>query len=366
MELICQKYDLMNALSTVSRALSARTTNPMYETIRLEASGASLQLLATDQNLAIESTIIANVSQGGSVLLSGRLFPELIRKLPEGEVRLTVNEKLSAVIRAGDSKTTLQGISAESYPPLPQVENIRRVLLPQQELREMIRQTAYAASKDEYRPILTGCLLEVEDGRASMVATDGFRLSVKRGKTADPSENVECVVSSRYWNEIGRSLGEEDVNLTLEIGTKNMRIDLGDTRIVVTLLEGTYMKYRALLPNQFQTSIRVDRGMLLDCIDRASLIAKEGKNNLLRFQIDPQHLTITSNSELGDVFEQLDIQHQGQELSISFNINYIAEALKALSDDEVVFRFNTDITPCVIAPVEGDEYITLVLPVRTY
>ncbi len=367
MRLLCEKEDLYAALQNVSRAVSQRSPNPMYENVYLQAFSGGVRLVGTDQSLGIEATLPGTIQEEGSVLLPGRLFPEIIRKLPDGEVTIETNDRFTATIRMPKIKTTLQGMDASLYPSLPAVTDAVEASLSQVLLKDMIRQTGFAIAQDATRPILTGCLFEAEEDRAAMVALDGFRLALRRGKLAEAvSEPVSCVVSGRYWAEIGRILDDNDENVTLTIGKKHVSMEKDGCRVVVTRLDGEYIKYRQLLPAQYQTSVMVGRGTLQEAIDRASLMAREGRNNLLKFSVTKEQLTITSNSEMGDVFEQMDAATQGQDINISFNVNYINDAIRSLTDDDVCLRFNTSISPAVIVPKEGDQYLYLVLPVRTF
>lgn len=366
MRFLCEKDDLYQALQTVSRAVSQRSPNPMYENVYLQAYAGGIRLVGTDQSLGIEALLPGAVQEEGSVLLPGRLFPEIIRKLPEGEVSLEVNERFTATIRMPKIKTTLQGMDAALYPSLPAVSGAEEIAISQALLKDMIRQTGFAIAQDATRPILTGCLFEAEGDTATMVALDGFRLALRRGKLKTPCQGVSCVISGKYWAEIGRILSDSDEEVSLRLGEKHASLQKDGCTVVVSLLDGEFIRYRQLLPGQYQTSVLLDRATLTESIDRASLMAKEGRNNLLKFSVKGDQLSISSNSEMGDVFEQMDVQTQGQDIDISFNVNYITDAIRSLSEEKVLFRFNTSISPAVIVPEEGDHFLYLVLPVRTF
>ncbi len=367
MRFLCEREDLFTALQTVSRAVAQRSPNPMYENVFLQAWAGGVRLAGTDQSLGIEALIPGTVQEEGSVLLPGRLFPEIVRKLPEGEVSVEVSDRFTATIRMPKIKTTLQGMDASLYPSLPAVDDGEEVHISQNLLKDMIRQTGFAIAQDATRPILTGCLFEVSGEQATMVALDGFRLALRRGQLAAPCEgSISCVVSGRYWAEIGRILSDSDDEVALRLGEKHVSMEKDGCKIVVSRMDGEYIKYRQLLPAQYQTSVLLDRAALSESIDRASLMAKEGRNNLLKFSIKGDSLSISSNSEMGDVFEQIDAVTQGQDIDISFNVNYITDAIRSLAEEKVLFRFNTSISPAVIVPEEGDSFLYLVLPVRTF
>lgn len=366
MNFICQRDELLSALQAAGRAIAQRSPMQVLENVYIEAGPDGLSVMGTDLNLGIITNIHASIEEEGSVLLPGRLLTEIIRKLPEGEVSVQVNERFTAVIRANGSRTTLQGLAKDEYPQFPEVVANEPVSIAKPLLKEMIRQTGFAIAQDESRPILTGCLLELDGANATMVALDGFRLAIRQGTLENEVSKKSCVIPGKYLQEIGRLLGDGDDAIDLLISESHLLVSLEHTSIAVRLLEGEYVKYRQLLPGQYQTTMRVGRELLSDCVDRASLMAREGRNNLLKFSVTSQELTIASNSELGDVFEQLPVHTTGQDLTISFNVRYINEAIKSLDDEEVYFRFNSPITPCVIMPVDGEDFLFLVLPVRTY
>ena len=238
--------------------------------------------------------------------------------------------------------------------------------MPQGVLRDMIGRTLFAIAVDESRPILTGCLLEIGQQELRVVALDGFRLALRREPIVGPQEPVSAVVGGKILGDISKTLNESEDPVAIRVSRSHIQLEIGKTRIVARLLEGEFIRYRQILPDEWQTRISVSRAELGSAIDRASLIAREGKNNLVCFKIDGEELQVTSNSESGDVEERIAIATEGKDLTIAFNVRYITDVLKALSDDEVYMRFNSNVSPCVICPIQGDAYLYLVLPVRVF
>ena len=365
MRFTCDTNDLNASLSIVSRALAARSPKPILEGILLEACEEGLRLICTDLAIGIETVIPATFTEEGRVVLPGKLLCEVVRKLPGGMCDVNVRERLQTTIRCASSRTTITGFDPVEYPELPQVSG-HEFEMPQGVLRDMIGRTLFAIAIDESRPILTGCLLEIGQQELRVVALDGFRLALRREAIVGPQEPVSAVVGGKMLGDISKTLGEGEEPVAIRVSRSHIQLEIGKTRIVARLLEGEFIRYRQILPDEWQTRITVSRAELGSAIDRASLIAREGKNNLVCFKIDGEELQVTSNSESGDVEERIAITTEGKDLTIAFNVRYITDVLKALSDDEVFMRFNSNVSPCVICPTTGDAYLYLVLPVRVF
>jgi DNA polymerase-3 subunit beta len=355
---------LVAGLSIVTRALATRSTLQILEGVLLETCPEGLRLTCTDLALGIETLVEAEVAEEGRVVMPGRLFSEIIRKLPDGVVEVTVNENHSAVIRREKSRTTLAGMNAMEFPELPEVEGGNLIAVPQAALRNLIQKTCFAIATDESRPLLTGCLMEIESEEIRLVALDGFRLALRKLPHAQSIEPMQAVIPGKVLSELAKVLADEESEVQLNIGRAYLSADMGVTRVVARLLEGEYTRYRRILPTEWHTKVKVNRGTFEKALDLAGLMAREGKNNLVRFHIADQQLTMTSNAEQGDVLEQVDLMVDGKDLEIAFNVRYMSDVLKALDEDEICLRFNSNVSPCEICPVEGDEYLYLVLPVR--
>ena len=362
----CEVPELMSALNTVSRALAVRSTMPVLEGILLESCADGLRLMCTDMALSIETVIPATVEEEGRAVMPGRLFLEVIRKLPNDTVSIQINERHAATIRCQTSRTTLSGMNPMEFPELPEIEGGAQVSIPQNVLRDMITKTSFAIGTDESRPILTGALMEIEAEEVRLIALDGFRLAVRREKMSGSQNPVQAVIGGKMIGDLSKVLEDSDEPAGLTITRSHLCATMGATRVITRLLEGEFIRYRQILPSDFQTRVTVRRSQLAEAIDRASLIAREGKNNLVRFKIEGDSMTLSSNAELGDVQEQIDVVTEGKDIEIAFNVRYVSDVLKVLSDDNVCMRFNSNVSPCVLCPQEGDAYLYLVLPVRVF
>ena len=370
MRFICSASNLLDGLNSVTRALALRPSKQILEGVLFESAEDGLYLTCTDGNLTIRCQVDAQISQEGQVVLPGKLFTELVRKLPGGDIDIAVNEKLTAFIRCQSSRTTLAGMSPVDFPPIKPIEEGNLLSLPQKNLREMISKVVFAIATDESRQILTGCLLEVTRQECRLVGLDGFRLALQRihGNFALPEgkEGIEAIIPGRVLNELGKILSDEEKPVFFTIDRTHLKATFGKTELVTVLLAGEYINYKQILPSDWQTRVQVNRDALSNAIERASLMAREGKNNLIRMHIEENVLSITSNAELGDVLEELDILLEGKGLDIAFNARYISDVIKNIEDEELSLRFNSNVSPCVICPSEGDKYIYLVLPVRVF
>ena len=365
MKFICMKEDLIQGLSIATKASASRSPQQVLECVSLSADATGVHLMCTDLQMGIVTDVPATVAQDGRVLLNARLLNEIVRKLPDGEVTVSVGTTHRATISSAGSKTTLQGMSAQDFPQLPAVKDDAPICIRQNLLRDMILKTGFAIAQDDARPILMGILMEIENDVITLVALDGFRLARRKGLLNAPAGSLSAVVSGRYFIEIGKILGDDDTEVTLSLSKTHLKLRTKGATIVIRLLEGDYIKYRQLLPPSYAISTRLSRGELADCIDRASLMAREGKSNLLKFSIAQDKMTITSNSEMGDVYEEMDVETIGKDIDIAFNVRYITEAVKSIDEEQFLIKLNSNISPCVLVPTEGEDFLYLVLPVRT-
>jgi len=230
----------------------------------------------------------------------------------------------------------------------------------------MIQKTEFAIAAEDMREVLTGCLLEISGGDVTMVALDGFRLALKRAKCSDVLEKLSAIIPGRCVGDIGKLLsGDENAFAELSFGGNKLHVGLEKTDIYVILVEGEYVQYRAILPNRFATKVTVDLETFRRCVDRASLIAREGNNNLLLLKIADGEMVIEAHSQIGDVHEELQVEQEGAGINIAFNVKYLTDVVRYIDSEQIEINLNTPITPCIITPVGDTDYVHLVLPVRT-
>lgn len=368
MQIICQQDLLYEALSAVTHALTSKTPIPALECVHLMAKDRRLTLTCSDLHLTISCDVPAEIEDGeGGVLLPGRLFSEIIRKMPAGDVTLTINTNFVTRISSGDTRTTVSGQPPENFPAMPSLPDAdHSASMSQTAFKAVVREVAFAAATDEVRPVLTGCLMRIQGGRLTVVALDTFRMALRRAALLSAKEDFEAIVPARYLSEITKILPDTDDEITLNFGGSYMMVDLGAVHIAVRLLDGQFIKYEQLIPTGGETRVRFDKGILSDCVERAALIAREGKGNLMRMEIASSQMVVTSNNEAGDVYERLDCEQYGKDITIAFNVRYLSDVLRNLNEDRLMMVFTSPVSPCVVVPEEGDQFLYLVLPVRVH
>ena len=366
MQFKCMASTLMEGLQTATKALSPRTTNPILEGVLVEAFGDEVQLICSDERLTITTRIPAEIIDPGRGVVPGRLFNEFIRRLQGGEVTVTMNKNHQFNLKSLGSVSNIAGQEADLFPRLPVVSDEHEIMLPQEMLRDMIQKTEFAIAQEDMREVLTGSYLEIENGEASMVGLDGFRLALRRAKCADLEAKVSAIIPGRALGDIAKLLSEgEEAFAALSFDGNRLHIRLEQTDIYVLLVEGEYIQYRRIIPSQFATHVVADLETFKKCLDRASLMAREGSNNLIMLRLTEGRMFIESQSQLGDVHEEMDVEQTGGDLNIAFNVKYLTDVVRSIDTEEIEFSLNTSVQPCVITPRGDMNYLHLVLPVRT-
>ena len=363
--------DLLEGLNTVTRALSARPAKQILDGVLIVAEDNRINLTCSDGSLSIEYTNVADVSEEGQTVLPGRLFSELIRKMPGGEVEISLNaNSRTASVRCQRARSNLAIMNAAEYPEIMSVRNHFPIKIPQKKLKEMISHVSFAIATDENRQILTGCLLEVSRSEARLVALDGFRLAMQKifqpFELPEDKEIVKAIIPGKVINELSRILPDDEAFCSLIFDQGRMQCTFGNIRLSSVLLAGEYIDYRRILPSEFKTRAKANRSEVSDAIDRASLMAREGKNNLIKMSFHENSLRVTSNAELGDVEEEMEADLNGDPIDIAFNSRYIVDVIRNVEGEELYMNFNSSVSPCVVMPPSGEEYIYLILPVRVF
>lgn len=367
MKFTCNQQTLAKALNTVSKAVSTRTTLPILKGIMMEANqDGTLTLTASDLEISIQRKINISVEEGGSTVVMSKLFGDIIRKLPNEEITIESTEDNNIYIKTASSEFTVISFSVEEFPKIGEKEDIKETLSFNSAIfKDMVRKTSFSASIDESKGVLVGVLTEIDRENVTMVALDGFRLALSKEKMTSAGEN-SFIIAAKIMNEISKIISEDEEieDITITLGEKKAIVNIGNTEVILRMMEGEFIKYRDIIPADQVTSVIVSRELLFESIERASLLAKEGKNNLIKMTIKENILTITSRSEEGNVREEIAIDKMGDDLEIGFNSKFVIDVLKAIEDEEVSMNFKTGTSPCVVKPVEGDSYEYLILPVR--
>lgn len=366
MKINCNQQILNKSIATVLKAVTNRTTINVLKDILIEAYNEKIVLKATDINISIETSIKCNVDEVGSVLIPAKLFFEVVRKLPNEQIYIESDDNFNILLKTSFSEFKLTGHNPEEFPKFNDLSNISSKLSMDKDIfKSMIRRTIFSVGTDDIKPHLKGILFEIDENKIYMVSSDGFRISVAREDMIN-IKNEKVLLEGRNLGEVykivSESLIEEDLNIS--IGDKDILVSFDDTKIHLRLLENKYIDYKDVLPKDFNTKIVVNRKNLQEAIERASLMAKEGRNNLIKCSINGNLLTINSKSEEGSVKEEVIIEKIGENLDIGFNSKYLLDVFKAIDDDDIIIEFKSSLSPCAIKPIDSNEYEYLVLPVR--
>lgn len=362
--------DLLEGLNTVTRALSARPAKQILDGVLINANENRISLTCSDGSFTIEYTNAADIQEPGQTVLPGKLLTEMIRKLPGGMVQITVQNNHLATIRCQKTRTNLSTMNAAEYPEISVLQHGTTVKIPQNKLKDMVSRVMFAIATDETRAILTGCLLEVSRTEARMVALDGFRLALQKlfqpFDLPEGTEMVKAVIPGKVITELSRILPEDEAFCSIMIDRGRMQCSFGNITLSTVLMAGEYIDYRRIISTDFTSEAKADRIAVLDAIDRASLMAREGKNNLVRMSFRQNLLRITSNAEMGDMEEEIEADLQGNDIDIAFNAKYIIDMIRNVSDDHLYMKFKSNVSPCIVTPPAGDDYLYLILPVRVF
>lgn len=368
MHFLVNASEINAGMSLVSHAISARPMRQAYEGVLIETADEGLYLTCTDGEMTIRTRVNATISEEGVALMPAKLFGELLRKL-SGEIDINIDKRFRAEITALGSNTNMAGTDAGEFPDVPEVKDREFAIeVPQVKLRDAVSRIMFAVSTDETRRILTGILMEVFPQELRFVGLDGFRLALQRvdGEYALPEEkeSVSAVIPGRILGEFARMLGEEEEPVRVECGKNRFMLSFGDTCCYTSLLTGEFINYKQILPTAWQSEVRLRRDDFISAIERASLMAREGKNNLLRLALTDSEMTITANAERGTALEKIPVSYTKEEFKIAFNARYLYDVIRNVYTEEMCMRFNSSVSPCTIAPLEGNAFTYLVLPVR--
>ena len=363
MKFSCEKQKLQEGVSISNKAITGKTTMPILEGIYINAKNNSLTLIGSDMDVSIETKVDANVIEEGNIVIDAKIFNEIIRKLPNSTINIETLDNDIIQITCEKSTFNLVHMNAEDYPSLPAIDENISVEVPQNILKNMIKGTSFAIAQDETRPILQGILFEVKDKQLNLVALDGYRLAV-RSEYLDNENNVEVVIPGKTLNEISRILEDSQDIVQITFTNNHILFNLNNTKVISRLLEGKFVNYLSLLPHEYKILVDVKKQDLQNCIERASLMSKDNNSNLIKLDFKEEGVIITSNSQLGKVKEELDLNLQGEGIQIAFNSRYLLDVLKNIDDENVLMEMTSSVSPCVIKCKQNNNSKYLVLPVR--
>ena len=361
----CEKVLLQSAISVASRAVAAKSSIPALEGLLLHV-GEALTVSGYNMQTGIRTTVPAEVSGQGDIVLNARLFGDIIRRMSDDVVVFTADDKLTVHVSCGDADFDITGLSAADYPELPVVEDEYALSIQQKVLREMIDQTAFAVSTNEARPVHTGALFEVTDMGLNVVAVDGFRLAFRR----EPIERIQGVAFSfvapgSALNEVKNICGDTEDLATVILGKRHLLFEIGATELICRRLEGEFLDYRRAIPRNNPITVIAETKDLTRSIDRVSVVISDKLKSPVRCRFEHDKIYLSAKTGNGEAKDVCPVAGDGEGLEIGFNNRYLMEALRYAPADTVRIELNTGVTPAIIVPTEGEEnFLYMVLPVR--
>ncbi len=365
MKFRCEKYLLQAACAVASRATASKSPIQALEGLLLEA-GSDVKITGYDLREGIFTRIGAEVEQRGSIVVGARLFGEMMRKLPDGIVTISSDDSLNIKVRCGRSEFNFVGISPEDYPEMPEVDGQNDIVIPQNILRSMINQTIFAVSDSDVRPIYTGTLFEVSGEDLILVSVDGYRLA-KRSEKLESAQMADCsfVVPGAALSDIERICEDKEDPVRIEVGPKHISFSIGDTVVISRRLEGEFLNYRKSIPENFRHVIQVERGEMMNVIDRVALIISEKNSSPVRMIFGDGSIDCSCVTPIGKAEDVCGCEGDGEGLEIGFNDRYLMDALKAAGKDSLQICLNTASSPCILRAADGtDNFTYMILPVR--
>ena len=370
MKIICEKEKLLKCINSVVRGVPTRTTMPILEGIFIQTNKDKVKMTTYDLDLGIEYIVDCNVEEEGNTVVNAIMFSEIIRRLPDTDITISVNEKKLLIIECEGSLYKLSTMNPEEYPELPKIDVEHSVVTEQRTLKEMIKKTIFAVSIEENRPIFTGCLFETINNKLNVVAIDGSRMGWVSTFLSEKTNDFKAVIPGRTLNEVNKIITDSFDNIKLGIAKNQAVFEMENCKIVTRLLEGEFLNYQNVIPTSWETKIRIDKNILQNCLERVSLISSSSiekeKKYPVKIKVEIGKVILSCTNQTGDAKEEIIIETEGKQLEIGVNPKYFLDALKVIEDEEIYIEFGSNISPCIIKPIEetAQEYVYMILPIR--
>lgn len=364
MKIVCSKSNLVKGVGIVSKAVPSKTTMPILECILIDASTDVIKLTANDMELGIETCIDGEIAGRGITALNAKIFSEIVRKLPDSDVTIETDSDNQTLITCEKAKFNIAAQSGEDFSYLPVIEKENYITVSEFTLKEVIRQTIFSIADNDTNKMMTGELFEIEDDIFKVVSLDGHRISIRKIELKDSYGPKKVIVPGKTLQEISKIIGGESESYVDISFTKNHILFEFDRTVVVSrLIEGDYFKIDQMLSSDYETKVTIHKKELLDCIDRATLLIKEGEKKPIIIDIRDDSMELKIKSQIGSMDEEIFITKEGTDLLIGFNPKFLIDALRVIDDDEVDLYFMNAKAPCFIKD-ERQSYIYLILPVN--
>lgn len=364
MKIVCSKSNLLNGVQIVSKAVPNKTTMSILECILVEADRGEIKLTANDMELGIETKIEGDVIEKGTIALDAKIFLEIVRKLPDSDITIETDDSYKTTITCEKAKFNIIGKSGDDFSYLPMIEREDSIILSQFTLKEVVRQTIFSIADNDNNKIMTGELFEINENELKVVSLDGHRISIRKIELKNSYAPKKVVVPGKTLNEISKILsGDTDKDVNIFFTDKHIVFEFDSTMVVSRLIEGEYFKIDQMLSNDYETKVKINKKELLSCIDRATLLVKEGDKKPIIINILDGAMELKINSTVGSMNEEIDIEKTGKDLMIGFNPKFLIDALRVIDDEEIDIYLVNPKAPCFIRDME-QNYIYLILPVN--
>lgn len=364
MKLICSKANLLKGVNIVSKAVPSKTTMSILECILIDASANEIKFTANDMELGIETKVEGNILQKGIIAIDAKVFSEIVRKLPDNDVTIESDNNYHISISCEKANFQISGKSGEDFSYLPYIEKTDFISLSQFTLKEVIRQTIFSIADNDNNKLMTGELFEVHDNELKVVSLDGHRISIRKIELKENYPDRKVIVPGKSLQEVSKILsGETEDEVRIFFTGNHIVFEFDDTTVVSRLIEGEYFKINQMLSSDYETKFVINKKEFLNCIDRATLLVKEGDKKPIIFRITNDNMEININSQLGSMKEDIDIEKEGRDILIGFNPKFLIDALRVIDDENVTIYMVNPKAPCYIRD-EEQKYIYLILPVN--
>ncbi len=352
-----------DAVLNVQRAVSSKSSVPALEGILIKTQENEITLCGYDLELGMTTKIEASVEEKGSVILSARLFGDIVRRLPADMVSVSVDPKNITTIKSGPAEFSIVGIPAEEYPELPTITGETSIKIAHNVLKSMIRQTIFAVAESDAKPVHTGTLFELGKNKIRLISVDGYRLAL-REETAKCEEEITFVVPGKTLSEVLKLLEDDDTELEILIGRRHILFQIGSYCVISRLLEGEFLDYKAAIPASSTSEVIVSTRSFINSVERVSLLITDRLKSPVRCQFEDNEIRVSCSTAIGRANDQLDANITGSNVEMGFNNRYLLDALRNTEGDEVKIQLNGALSPMKVLPREGDAFLFLVLPVR--
>ena len=364
MKLICSKSNLLHGVNIVSKAVPTRTTMAILECILIDASANEIKLTANDMELGIETRIEGEIAERGVIALDAKIFSEIVRKLPDSDVTIETDASFKTTITCEKAKFNIVGKSGDDFSYIPYIERNEPIVMSQFTLKEVIRQTIFSIADNDNNKLMTGELFEIEENDLKVVSLDGHRISIRNIGLKNNYSHKKVVVPGKTLQEVSKILpGSAEDEVSIFLTDNHIVFEFENTTVVSRLIEGEYFKIEQMLSSDYETKVKINKRELLDCIDRATLLVKEGDKKPIIMNITDGTMELKINSFIGSMNEDIDIAKEGKDILIGFNPKFFIDALRVIDEEEVTLYMVNPKAPCFIKDDEG-TFIYLILPVN--